>query len=141
MCTGSYTAGTHISTYYSHTYNIRYAIRSCLRGVVTIVKFFLIFIIMNRNLFFVIMDCCCCILVANTLPIPTLLLLSTYRRHYVLNMYFYQFILYYIQYQIVNFSITHNNHKLSVLLIYTSIYQVYTTLSTTLLFSFYCKHE
>ena len=63
---------------YSHTYNIRYAIRSCLRGVVTIVKFFLIFIIMNRNLFFVIMDCCCCILVANTLPIPTLLLLSTY---------------------------------------------------------------
>ena len=68
----------HSYTYYSHTYNIRYAIRSCLRGVVTIVKFFLIFIIMNRNLFFVIMDCCCCILVANTLPIPTLLLLSTY---------------------------------------------------------------
>ena len=141
MCTGSYTAGTHISTYYSHTYNIRYAIRSCLRGVVTIVKFFLIFIIMNRNLFFVIMDCCCCILVANTLPIPTLLLLSTYttlRPKYVfLPIHFISDILY----QIVNFSITHNNHKLSVLLIYTSIYQVYTTLSTTLLFSFYCKHE
>ena len=55
--------------------------------------------------FFVIMDCCCCI-------VPTLQLQSLHIRPTYID----QFIL--CIYQIVNFSITHNNHKLLVLLIY-----------------------